>query len=598
MPSTRKQKAREKRSRQSDVMSDIENLDVMLGNYQESDQVRDENISNTDFHLESRRPQREINSISGNFRSGLNTNTSENSETSAETSRAINSEISSQMSRKLEEIRSDLYSHILNAIDSANEEKMIPSIRNALESQNSTEITNLDLRSDGQHPSTFNQIRPQRDLRSVGLHRQFAGKASQDAKKDFPRLVAMSSNQLNHQRENSVDSYRSDDENGYDMVTGANLTPQMVPEILTGRPMQSQNKTPHQQCVNDDTLDTTIPAQIPPVPTNNRDVPSEAPKDPINRLADVIMGMNNKPSAQTLMVRPVSTTTLTFDGESEKFELFEDLFYTMIKMQPDMTETMKINHFHSLLRKNALQTFRNINSANRQTLEDILAVFRGKYVERESHATAKYKWHKLVFDPNTMKLLDVLEELNQGAEKTFGEHAQAMIDRLLYAKMPPKPKFSVNMARLENATFEEIVRHLERGLELNGLEEGDDIHVPTMSTAPTATRPGTGLLSSGIDPNVTCNYCKKPGHVKDDCRKLKRKEEQKRNGGQDTKKEYPKCPTCDKTNHPGERCWKGAGAHLKPKNLKFDNSKTEETTMGQDETNNKPTTSILKNPKN
>ena len=92
------------------------------------------------------------------------------------------------------------------------------------------------------------------------------------------------------------------------------------------------------------------------------------------------------------------------------------------------------------------------------------------------------------------------------------------------------------MARLENANYEEIVTHLERELELNGLEEGDDIPVPTMSTAPTATRPGTGLLSSGIDQNVTCNYCKKPGQVKDDCRKLKRKEEQRRNDGQDTRK--------------------------------------------------------------
>ena len=137
------------------------------------------------------------------------------------------------------------------------------------------------------------------------------------------------------------------------------------------------------------------------------------------------------------MVRPVSTTTLTFDRKSEKFELFEDLFHTMIKMQPEMTETMKINHFHSLLRKNALQTFRNINSANRQTLEDVLAIFRRKYVKPESQATAKNKWHKLVFDPNTMKLPDFLEELNQGAEKAFGENAQAIIDSLLYAKLPP-----------------------------------------------------------------------------------------------------------------------------------------------------------------
>ena len=206
-------------------------------------------------------------------------------------------------------------------------------------------------------------------------------------------------------------------------------------------------------------------------------------------------------------------------------------------MQPDMTETMKINHFHSLLRKNALQTFRNINTANRQTLEDILAC--RKYVKPESQATAKHKWHRLVFDPNTMKLPDFLEELNQGAEKAYGENAQAMIDSLLYAKVPPKLKRSVNMARLENATYAEIVTHLERELELNGLEEGDDIPVLTMSTAPKATRPGTGLLSSRIDPNITCNYCKKHGHVKDDCRKLKRKENNAAMTGRIPKKNIP-----------------------------------------------------------
>ena len=248
-----------------------------------------------------------------------------------------------------------------------------------------------------------------------------------------------------------------------------------------------------------------------------------------------------------------------------------------------MTEAMKINHFHSLLRKNALQTLRNINSTNKQTLEDILAIFRRKYVKPESQATAKHKWHRLVFNPNTMKLPDFLEELNQGAEKAFGENAQALIDSLLYAKLPRKLKRSVNMARLENATYEEIVAHLERELELNGLEEGDDIPVPTMSTAPTPIRPGTGLLSSGIDPNITCNYCKKPGHVKDDCRKLKRKEEQRRNDGQDTKKEYPKCPTCDKTNHPAERCWKGAGAHLKPKNLKLEDTTVADKSTSQED---------------
>ena len=92
------------------------------------------------------------------------------------------------------------------------------------------------------------------------------------------------------------------------------------------------------------------------------------------------------------------------------------------------------------------------------------------------------------------------------------------------------------MAKLENATYDEIVTHLERELQLIGLEEGDGIPVPTMFTAPTATRQNNCLFSSGIDPMTTGIYCKKPGHTKDDCRKLKRKEEKERKDGQSTKK--------------------------------------------------------------
>ena len=123
-----------------------------------------------------------------------------------------------------------------------------------------------------------------------------------------------------------MDSQQSDDEFDYDMVTGANATPPTLPKFLTGPPMPHRNKTPQQQCINDDTLDTTLPAQQIPVHTNTPNINSEAPVNHINRLADVIMDMNSNPSAQTMMVRPVSTTTLTIDGKSEKFELFEDLF--------------------------------------------------------------------------------------------------------------------------------------------------------------------------------------------------------------------------------------------------------------------------------
>ena len=44
---------------------------------------------------------------------------------------------------------------------------------------------------------------------------------------------------------------------------------------------------------------------------------------------------------------------------------------------------------------------------------------------------------------------------------------------------------------------------------------------------------------------------------------------------------------------PGKRCWKGAGAHLKPENFKIDNPKAEETTMSRDDSTNETTTSSL-----
>ena len=127
-----------------------------------------------------------------------------------------------------------------------------------------------------------------------------------------------------------------------------------------------------------------------------------------------------------------------------------------------MTEAMKINHFHAHLRKKALQTFRNISASNKKTLDDVLIVFRQKYVKPESQATAKHKWHKLTFDPKTKSLSDFLEELNESAERAFGDNAQHMIDSLLYENCHPHLKRSFNLAYLENGTYDQIVAHLER----------------------------------------------------------------------------------------------------------------------------------------
>ena len=73
----------------------------------------------------------------------------------------------------------------------------------------------------------------------------------------------------------------------------------------------------------------------------------------------------------------------------------------------------------SCLREGVLQRFGNINTINRQTLEDLLIIFRQKDVKPELQATVQHRWHRLFFDPNTMKLPNSLEEFNQGAENVF-----------------------------------------------------------------------------------------------------------------------------------------------------------------------------------
>ena len=112
------------------------------------------------------------------------------------------------------------------------------------------------------------------------------------------------------------------------MVTGENESPIDAPEFLTGR-MLSRN---HLHSSHDDLnplLDTTIPPQERTVPTPEQ--------NPTNRLADVLTSMQNRPTAQQLTIRPVNSNTMTIDGKSEKFELFEDLFHTMIEMQPEIS---------------------------------------------------------------------------------------------------------------------------------------------------------------------------------------------------------------------------------------------------------------------
>ena len=315
----------------------------------------------------------------------------------------------------------------------------------------------------------------------------------------------------------------------------------------------------------------------------NEDCPSDDP-GPEVEISSPILGAEPK---------SLTTTMPTFDGKSEKFELFEDLFQTSLKIHNQLTEEDKNNYFHSLMRGDALQTFKNITSPNRENLVEILNVFRRKYVKPQSMATAKHNFQRLVFNPTNQKLIDFLDELQKLAKDAFGVAAQAIIEQFIYAKMPPHLKKSINQAHLENGTYEQIVSHLERELELNGLEAPDEMQINTVMQQDTR--------QNSEKPKPTCHHCKKPGHYRNQCRQLKREKDQVQNNtdsatnnkssngsaqtnsnpnqketvankannannqrDRKTRPVFPPCETCGRTNHSTERCYLGANAANRP----------------------------------
>ena len=254
--------------------------------------------------------------------------------------------------------------------------------------------------------------------------------------------------------------------------------------------------------------------------------------------------VKNNSNRFSKLPKSLMTTMPTFDGKSEKFELFEDLFKTSLKIHNHLTEQDKIYYFHSLMRGDALQTFKNISSPNRENLTEILTVFRRKYVKPQSMATARHKFQQLVFNPANQKLIDFLDELQKLAKDAFGVAAQAIIDHFIYAKMPPHLKKSINQAHLENGTYEQIVTHLERELELNSLEYPDETQMNTVTHKKQieGNPDDAGNINSDTSDSNPNNH------------KIDR----------NSRTLYPPCETCGKTNHSTERCYVGANAANRP----------------------------------
>ena len=139
--------------------------------------------------------------------------------------------------------------------------------------------------------------------------------------------------------------------------------------------------------------------------------PLNIQQDPVNQIAMAIEKLASR-NSQPPLFHPKNTLTFTGKLEkNEKFEYFEDLSHTTLRMQPTSTEEMKINHSHVDLRGLALKTFKNIQRTPTTSLDDTLVVFRRNNVKPESSASAKHRFHRLVFDPERHKLPDFVDDL-------------------------------------------------------------------------------------------------------------------------------------------------------------------------------------------
>ena len=308
----------------------------------------------------------------------------------------------------------------------------------------------------------------------------------------------------------------------------------------------------------------------------------------------------DKTSATTLPMPKALTASLpTFDGKSEKFELFEDLFRNNIKMYPHLTELQKINYFHSLLRGDALQAFCNIEDSKKDSLDEIMTIFKRRFWDYLSMAKARCEWDALKFDPSTQKLHEFLDVLQKTAKEAFGSEAQQFIDKAIYAKMPDHVKKILNRAFLEDKPYNDIVLHLEREMRLNGLGAPDEVTLVPLNKiepAQAKTEPKPAENTAQTTKKGYCFYCNKFGHYKAECRKMKRDKwmQTRRNNGPSNHSagKPPKCDTCGKP-HKTEDCWNGTNAANDPRpkrhntqERKMDTSATQPMNQQEDESKN------------
>ena len=226
------------------------------------------------------------------------------------------------------------------------------------------------------------------------------------------------------------------------MVTGAQEEIHSRPHMVTGAPEEVTYCSSSTSSGKQKKASSTSQPQF-----RNENTPATTEADQILFALQQLATNSNPGSLNSNNISRISklpeshsSTMPSFDVKSEKFELFEDLFQTSLKIKNQLTEEDKLNYFHSLMRGDALQTFKNTTSPNRENLGETLTVFRRKYVEPQSMAMAKHKLQRLEFSPAKQEIFEFLDELQKLARDAFGVAAQPIIEQFNFAKNASAPE--------------------------------------------------------------------------------------------------------------------------------------------------------------
>ena len=241
MPSTRRQKAKARKSREMDMMSDVDNLDVMLGSGIENpferelaDAIKQSSVQEDYGVNEYQR---------STYRNFVQENEPLRQNEVRQSFETFTNEFNLRLSQEMNSMMSIVHNQLNRSINTAISERVIPEIQNFVSSMSSS--GNRD---------------PEASM----------SPSSQENRKNRPGLKS----KITKKDSRSVGDLRDTTGPGSYMVTGANDAQQQIPDFLTGRIHSIQNLE-RQQSNHNVSLETTLPAPETEV--------HDAPQDPLNR---------------------------------------------------------------------------------------------------------------------------------------------------------------------------------------------------------------------------------------------------------------------------------------------------------------------------